>query len=41
MPTDENLSWLGGRIELPVTELDTSVFNEEGAIIMGLDIGGL
>lgn len=41
VPTDESLSWLGGRIELPATVLDTSVFNEEGAIIMGLDIGGL
>lgn len=42
VPTEERLSWLPGRIELPATVLDTYGLEGVGVIEpMGLDNGGL
>ena len=42
VPTEESLSQLDGRIELPAIELDVNGFGGVGATVpMGLDIGGL
>lgn len=42
VPTEERLSWLGGRTELPAAVLDANGFEGlEVTVPMGLKIGGL